>query len=475
VSRRASEARTLEIFAVVLAAGTCFAIAQTLVVPALPEITEKFDTSATSASWLFTGFLLSAAVATPIAGKLGDVYGKGRVLAWVLLIYAAGGVICALANGIEPMIGGRVLQGVSGGVYPLAYATVKETFPPEKVPNGLSMVSVLVGFGGAVGLLIAGPIIDHLGIPWLFWTSLIALPTAAAALVLIPSTRAAPGTRVDWPGAALLSAALTCALLAITRANDWGWVSAPTIGLLVAGVALSVLWLRFEGRVAQPIMELRLLRQPTMLAVNLAALLLGSAVYVGFLLIPQIAHAPTSTGYGFGYSVTEAGLMVLPLTGLQLGAGPLASVVGKRIGFRATLILGTGLASISLALLAATFDQVWGLLVCGAGIGIGIAFAFAALANLVVDSVPAGDVGIATGINTVSRTVGGAFGTAIATAILTSGLQASTGLAEGSGYAWALAVAAAGGIAATLAALCVPARRLEKGTGGLAPLPPELP
>jgi MFS family permease len=475
VSGRATPARTFEIFAVLLAAGSCFAIAQTLVVPALPEITEKFDTSATSASWLFTGFLLSAAVATPIAGKLGDVYGKGRVLAWVLVIYAAGGVICALATGIEPMIGGRVLQGVSGGVYPLAYAIVKETFPPEKVPNGLSMVSVLVGFGGAVGLLVAGPIIDNLGIPWLFWTSLIALPTALATLILIPSTRAAPGTRVDWPGAALLSAALTCCLLAITRANEWGWGSVWTIGLILAGLVLVVLWLRFEGRVAQPIMELRLLRQPTVLAVNLAALLLGSAVYVGFLLIPQIAHAPTATGYGLGYSVTEAGLMVLPLTGLQLGAGPLASVVGKRIGFRATLILGTGLASVSLVLLAATYDQVWGLLVCGGGIGIGIAFAFAALANLVVDSVPAGDVGIATGINTVFRTVGGAFGTAIATAILTSGLQASTGLPEGSGYAWALAVAAAGGAAATLAALCVPARPLEKHSGPLAPLPPELP
>lgn len=475
MSRRATPARTLEIFAVVLAAGTCFAIAQTLVVPALPEITEKFDTSAVAASWLFTGFLLSAAVATPIAGKLGDVYGKGRVLAWVLAIYAAGGVICALSTSIEPMIGGRVLQGVSGGVYPLAYATVKETFPPEKVPNGLSMVSVLVGFGGALGLLVAGPIIDHLGIPWLFWSSLIAVPTAIAALALIPSTRAAPGTRVDWPGAALLSAALTCALLAITRANDWGWGSAWTLGLFLAGLVLALCWLRFEGRVAQPIMELRLLRQPTMLAVNLAALLIGSAVYVGFLLIPQIAHAPTSTGYGLGYSVTEASLMVLPLTGLQLGAGPLASVVGRRIGFRATLVLGTGLAALSLALLAATHDQVWGLLVSGAGIGTGIAFAFAALANLVVDSVPAGDVGIATGINTVSRTVGGAFGTAIATAILTSGLQSSTGLPSGDGYTWAFVVAAAGAVAATLAALAVPGRRLEKGAGRLASLPPELP
>ena len=212
-----------------------------------------------------------------------------------------------------------------------------------------------------------------------------------------------------------------------------------------------------------------------MLAVNLAALLIGSAVYVGFLLIPQIAHAPTDDRLRPWLLGHQAGLMVLPLTGLQLGAGPLASMVGRRIGFRATLILGTGLASLSLALLAATHDQVWGLLVSGAGIGTGIAFAFAALANLVVDSVPAGDVGIATGINTVSRTVGSAFGAAIATAILTSELQVSTGLPEGGGYTWAFAVAAAFGVAAMLAALRVPAWRLEKGTGATAPIPQELP
>ena len=127
------------------------------------------------------------------------------MLAWVLLIYAAGGVICALATDIGPMIGGRVLQGVSGGVYPLAYATVKETFPPEKVPNGLSMVSVLVGFGGAVGLLIAGPIIDNLGVPWLFWTSLIAVPTAVAAAGPDPLDPGRPGDadRLARRGAAL--------------------------------------------------------------------------------------------------------------------------------------------------------------------------------------------------------------------------------------------------------------------------------
>ena len=475
MSSRASRARTNEIFAVVLAAGTCFAIAQTLVVPALPEITARFETTPEATSWLFTGFLLSAAIATPIAGKLGDVYGKGRVLTSVLLIYLAGGIVCALAGSIGEMIGGRVLQGVSGGVYPLAYATVKETFPPEKVPTGLSLVSVLVGFGGALGLLLGGTIIDNLGIPWLFWTSLLALPTAVATMVLIPSTRAAPGTTVDWRGAFLLSASLTCVLLAISRANDWGWTSAETLGLFVLGIVLAVVWLWSERHIEQPIIELRLLRKPTVLAVNLSAVLIGFSIYTGFLLIPQIAHAPTDTGYGLGLSVTKAALVVLPLTGMQLGAGPLASYVGRRIGFRSTLIFGTGLISASLALLAATNDELWGLLVSGAGVGIGIAFAFAGLANLPVDAVPPGDVGIATGINTVARTVGSAFAAAVAAAILTSTLESSTGLPRGSGYTLTFAVGAAVALAAMVAAIRVPPRRLEKGTGGLVAIPQELP
>ncbi|MEZ5076767.1 MAG: MFS transporter [Solirubrobacterales bacterium] len=443
-------------FAVLLLAGSAYAIAQTLVAPAIPEITRRYEASPAAVSWLLTGFLLAAAIATPIAGKLGDVHGRGKVLAAVMLIYAAGSVICALSPTIGPMIGGRVLQGVSGGVYPLAYAVIKETFPAEKVAFGLSMVSVLVGLGAAAGLAMAGPIVEHLGVSWLFWTGLVGLPTALGALWLIPSRPAAAGTTIDWRGAALLSAALSCVLLAITRANEWGWDSPPTVGLFVAGVAIAALWLRLERHTRQPLIELRLLRTRTMLAVNLGSLLFGFVTFTGFLLIPQLAHADEATGYGLGFTVAGAGLVVLPLAFCQFAAGPLAARVGGRIGFRSTLIIGAATCSSSLLLLALAHDRLAGLLVGGGLIGAGVAFAFAGAANLVVDAVPAGDVGIATGINTVARAVGSAFGTAVATAILTSDLQPSTGLPTSSAYTIAFAVAAATGLLSLLCSLAIP-------------------
>lgn len=460
--RSSSPVRTHEIFAVLLLAGSAYAIAQTLVAPAIPEVTTQFSSSSAAASWLLTGFLLAAAIATPIAGKLGDVYGRGEVLAAVMLIYAAGSVICALSTTIGPMIGGRVLQGASGGVYPLAYAVIRETFPSERVAFGLSMVSVLVGLGAAVGLVMAGPIVEHLGVSWLFWTGLVGVPTALGALWLIPSRRAAAGPTIDWRGAALLSAALTLVLLAITRANDWGWTSPPILGLFATGLLVAAVWLRLEGATRQPLIELRLLRTRTMVAVNLGSMLLGFVAFTGFLLIPQLAHASEETGYGFGFSVAGAGLVVLPLAVCQFAAGPIAARVGQRVGFRVTLILGAAVCSSSLVLLALVHDRLAGLLVGGALIGAGVAFAFAGAANLVVDAVPPGDVGIATGINTVARSVGSAFGTAVATAILTSDLQASTALPEGRGYTIAFAVAAAMGILSLLASLAIPRRpRLE--------------
>src|ERR1700755_3437506 len=127
-------AHPTEVLLVLLLAGVSFALSQTLVIPALPEIGEHLGASATATSWLLTAFLLSASVATPIVGKLGDIHGKGRVLTAVLLVFAVGAVVCAVGRTIEVVIAGRVLQGVAGGVFPLAFGIVRDTFPRERIP-----------------------------------------------------------------------------------------------------------------------------------------------------------------------------------------------------------------------------------------------------------------------------------------------------------------------------------------------------
>jgi MFS family permease len=270
--------------------------------------------------------------------------------------------------------------------------------------------------------------------------------------------------KIDWPGAALMSVALAAVLLAVTEANDWGWGSARTIGLLAAGVVLSGLWIRFESRVDEPLIDLGVLRGRAVATTNLTGLLIGFAMFSSFLLIPQFAQVPKSSGYGFGASVTEAGLILAPAALFQLIAGPIAGKLGARIGFRITLAMGAGFATLCFLVLALEHSHPWQFIVAGALLGTGISFAFASMANLIVAAVPQSEVGIATGINTIMRTVGGAFGSAVATAILTAETIGNTTTPTEGAYTTAFVLSACGGVLAIGAALMVPSLKAERAS-----------
>jgi EmrB/QacA subfamily drug resistance transporter len=460
-------AHPTEVLVVLLMAGVSFALSQTLVIPALPQIGEDLGASATATSWLLTGFLLSASIATPIVGKLGDLYGKGRVLTVVLLVFSVGAIVCALGRSIGVVIAGRVLQGVAGGVFPLAFGIVRDTFPRERVPAGLGMISAIFGIGGGIGLPLSGVIVDNLDTQWLFGINLIALPSALAAYLLIPPLPAGRRPRIDWLGAALLSVALGAILLGVSEADDWGWGSPANAACIIGGLAFAGLFLRVEARTPEPLIDLAVLRQPAVATTNLTAFMVGLAMFASFLLIPQFAQAPERTGYGFGASVTGAGLLLLPAALAQLATGALAGRLGQRIGFRAVLATGAALTSASFVVLAAAHEHAVEILAAGALLGAGISFAFAAMANLIVAAVPQSEVGIATGINTVMRTVGGSFGAAIATAIL-AGSTGLGGLPTEGAYTAAFAFSAVAGLAAVGAALLVP--RPAAAPAGASPL-----
>jgi len=455
----ASEKQPRKILAVLLLAGVSFALSQTMVIPALPSLSRSLGASASSSSWLLTGYLLSASVATPIVGKLGDLYGKGRALTIVLLLFSVGAVICALGTSIGVVIAGRVVQGVAGGVFPLAFGIIRDTFPREKVASGLGLLSAIFGIGGGIGLPLAGVLVDRFDVSWIFWTGLIALPAALAAHRLVPASPTAHRVRVDWLGAALLSAGLVAILLGVSKANEWGWGSATTVGLFVAGLAILGLWVRVEATRDDPLIDLRVLRRRTVAATNLTGVLVGFAMFASFLLIPQFAQAPESTGYGFGLSVTQAGLLIAPAAFVQLLVGPVVGALGTRFGFRAVLALGGALVALSFAVLAVQHSHPLDFVISGALLGGGISLALASMANLIVDAVHQSEVGIATGINTVMRTVGGAFGAAVATAILTTTTIPGGALPTEGAYEAAFLVSTAGGLLAFGAALLIPTRR----------------
>jgi len=447
-----------EVLAVLLAAGVAFALSQTMVIPALPALAADLHASTSAASWLLTGYLLSASVATPIAGKLGDLFGKGRVLTGVLLIFSAGSAICALGHSIEVVIAGRVIQGVAGGVFPLSFGIIRDTFSAERVPGAIGLLSAVFGIGGGIGLPLAGVVVDTLDVSWLFWIGLIALPAALAAHLVVPPSPPRARTRVDWLGAGLLSAALVALLLGVTEANDWGWGSARTIGLLAGGLALGAVWLWVEARIDDPLIDLRVLRRRAVATTNLAGLLVGFAMFSSFLLIPEFAQTPVAAGYGFGMSVTASGFLMAPAAAAQLLAGPITGPLAARVGLRLLLTIGALCAGSAFVVMALAHAHPWEFVIGGSLLGAGITFSLSAMANLIVESVPQGEVGIATGINTIMRTVGGAFGAAGGTAILAAH-RAADGVPTEQGYRVAFLASAAGGLLAIGAALAIPRRR----------------
>jgi EmrB/QacA subfamily drug resistance transporter len=442
-----------------LLAAISFALLQTMVAPALPQITEQYGTTPSSSAWVMTGFLLSASVCTPLAGKLGDLFGKARVLTAVLIVFTLGSVLCALADGIELLIAGRIVSGVAGGVFPLAFGIINDEVPAERRAVGIGLMSAMFGIGGGIGLPLAGVIVDHAHLSWLFLVGLLAAPAALAVWRFVPPSPPRERTRVDWAGAGILSLALAAILLGISKANDWGWGSASVLGLVLGGLVLLAAFVRLELRTQDPLVDLRVLRARPVLATNLAAFLTGLAMFGSFLLIPQFVQTPDGAGYGFGMSVTGAGLVMLPSAATMLWAGPLGGVLGGRLGFRSVLMLGTVLAGSSFVVLAAAHREVWQFVLAGVLMGAGISFAFASMANLIVSSVPPRDVGIATGINTIMRTMGGAFGAALVTALLTAETLPGSPLPTEGAYTEAFSVSALGALLALGAAIAIPRRR----------------
>ena len=447
------------ILAVLAVGGGAYALLQSLVVPALPALQQDLHTTPAGVTWIFTAYLLAASVATPIAGRLGDMFGKKRTLAVVLAGVSAGTFIAALATTLPVMIGARLVQGVGGAIFPLAFGIIRDEFPRERVAGGIALISGLLGIGGGLGIVLSGPILAHLDYHWLFWIPFAVLvATAVATVFVVPESPVRASGNVHWTGAALLSLWLVCLLLGISEAPSWGWVSARTLALFGAAAVLAFAWVRAESRSTTPLVDMQMMRLRGVWTTNLAGFLIGFGMYSSFVLIPQFVQTPPANGYGFGSSVTQAGLFLVPSTLMMLVAAPLAGRLSGRFGSKLPLVLGASVTSVSFLLLALAHSAHWQIYLASLLLGIGVGFAFASMANLIVEAVRPDQTGVATGMNAVMRTIGGAIGGQVAASILSATLLAD-GLPSEGGYTLAFTIMAGALGASIVASLAVPSRK----------------
>jgi EmrB/QacA subfamily drug resistance transporter len=443
-------------FAVLAVSGVSYALLQSAVAPALPDIQRELHSSATATAWLLTGYLLSASVTTPIVGRLGDMFGKEHTLVFTMAGLGAGTLLAALAHSIGLLIAARVIQGAGGAIFPLSFGIIRDEFPREKAAHGIALISAILGIGGGIGIILAGPIISAFSYHWLFWFPLIVIVAATLATIFfVPESPVKSPGRVDWLGAVLLSAWLVLLLLGITQSSEWGWGDPRVIGLIVAAAAVLAVWIKVEADRHEPLVDMVMMRVRSVWTVNAAAFLVGAGMYSSFILIPEFTEMPASTGYGFGSSVTQAGLFLLPATVMMMLVSPLAGSLGNRVGSRAVLIAGCLTVTVSFTLLAVAHTHEAGIYVATALMGAGIGLAFASLANLIVEAVPPQQTAVATGMNTVMRTLGGSVGDQVGASLI-AGTVVASGLPTEGGFTLAFAFAAGACLLAALASFSVP-------------------
>jgi EmrB/QacA subfamily drug resistance transporter len=436
--------------AVLAVAGMSFALLQTMVAPALPAIQHEYGASTPAVTWVLTIYLLTASIFTPVLGRLGDMFGKERLLVIVLLVLGAGTLIAALSTSLPMLIAGRAVQGAGGAIFPLAFGIIRDEFPREKVGSGIGLISATFGVGGGAGLVLSGVIVDHFDYTWIFWLSLVVIAGAVVCTHLfVPESPVKTPAKIDWGGAALMSIGLSAVLLAVSEGNRWGWGSARVLGLIAAGAIVLFAWGRYELRVPQPLVDMRMMRLRGVWTTNVTALMVGFGMFGSFLLVPQFVEMPPAAGFGFGATVTQAGLYLLPSAAVMLVAGPMAGWLGNRFGSRTPLLIGIALVAAAFIQLAVLHDEHWHVFLNSVLTGAGIGLAFASMATLIVDAVPQTQTGVATGMNTIMRSIGGALGAQIAASIVGAH-------ADESHFVAAFLVSAAGLALAFLAALVIP-------------------
>lgn len=399
--------------------GVVVAIMQTIVVPLLPHIPDLTGATPEAASWLVTVTLLTGAVFTPVLGRVGDMYGKRRVLIASLGVLVVGSVLCAVSSQIGVLIAGRALQGAAIAVVPLGISILRDELPPERVLSAVALMSSSMGIGAAVGLPIAAVVIQNFEWHTMFWVSAaIGLLDIVLVLRCVPESPIRSRGRFDALGALGLTATLVCLLLAVTQGGGWGWTSARTLGLLAASAVIALVWGAYELRVRTPMVDLRVSARPAVLLTNIAALLIGFAFYANSLVTGQMVQEPKATGYGLGASIVVSGLCLLPGGVTMVLLSPVSARISGRHGPRTSLALASGIIAVGYVVRYFTSHSLWTIIAGATVVAAGTAIAYSALPALVMRGVPVGETGAANGLNTLMRSIGQAFCSATVAAVL---------------------------------------------------------
>ncbi|MEV0295299.1 MFS transporter [Nocardia sp. NPDC050710] len=439
--------------------GVVVSLMQTLVIPIIPSLPALLHTSASNASWVITATLLAGAVATPISGRLGDMFGKRRVLFVNLLFLIAGSLICASFSSLIPEIVGRSLQGAAVGAIPLGISIMRDELPTERVGSAMAIMSATLGVGGAIGLPIAAFIAQNADWHMLFWSAAgMGALCAVLVFVFVPESPVRTPSRFDFGGAVGLSIALLALLIAITKGADWGWASASILTLFAISAVVFVGWAYFELRQQAPLVDIRVSARPRVLFTNFASIAVGFALYGISLTFPQLLMAPEQTGYGFGLSMVNAGLVMAPTGLVMMLLSPVSARLSASRGPKVTLMLGSAVIAVGYLCAVVLMNSVWEIMLAAAIVAGGVGLAYAAMPALIMGAVPITETAAANGLNSLMRSIGTSTSSAVMSVVLAH-LTMTLGthvLPSRDGFHTTFFIAMAAAVAAIVLTACIP-------------------
>lgn len=416
--------------------GTLVAVVSSLGAPLVPTIATDYGVSLATAQWSLTITLLVGAATTPVIGRLGDGPRRLPVLLAALAILVLGSIVVAVPSGIfVRLLIGRGMQGVGLALLPLVMGIARDHLDPDRARSTLATLSVTAIVGVGLGYPATGFLTEHLSFEAGFWlAAALGLIAMTLAALVVPTSAHRLRQPFDYPGAFLLVLGLTGLLISISQGQSWGWVSWRLLALAVISLACIGCWIWYELRIELPMVDLRLLRDQTVLTANVTAVLAGIAMYLLMSMIIRYVQTPMTISYGLGASVVIGGLVLLPMSAASFFSTKLLSYLSRWVSPGQVLPLGLFAFALSLLLFATRRSHLWEILLAMAFGGIGIGCSFAVMPRMIVSAARPEDTSSALALNQVLRTIGYSVGSALAATILAAHTLPASEFPTDSGY-----------------------------------------
>ncbi|MBY8860915.1 MFS transporter [Nocardia sp. CA2R105] len=367
------------------------AVSYAMVSMAIPSISAHFRTA--QGAWLITAFLLVGAITGPILGKLADVYGKRKVLLGSVAVSVVGSLISAVAPSFGLLIFGRCLTGFLGSAVFLSYSLIRDIFPRKTVALAVSLCTSGMGLIAIAAPFLGGWLIDSYGFRSMFWFFTVALAVFCVMIMLsTPESPVRLRSRIDWLGAVLLGAGIAAVLVAISFGPTWGWVNGSTLAYLIGGVVLLAFWLVSAMKVAEPLIDLNVLRRrPVFLTAIASSFCYGGSALLT-VVVPMVVMTPAMLHLGYGFGVDAKGFAIFqtPNSITVVLAGVITGLLIGRRNIRPRVLLASGLTilAVGFALIAVKHDSKVLLMVFMGVAGIGIGLGYSSIPNILIEAVP---------------------------------------------------------------------------------------